>query len=140
MLCIWKTIAIFAGCSFWDYFRCLAGFLIRLFIYKCYIACKVILGSVSDIFRYTHIYTEICGFLIYSEAWHIPIRKQIQTLRYIHNTILNIFTKASSWTFDTVLNVPVFYRCYLTSRVPLRYLLTLHFRHFLAYSRIIQPC
>ena len=51
----------------------------------------------------------------YSEPWHIPITKHIQTPRYIHNTILNIFTKAPSCTFDTVLNAPVFYRCYLIS-------------------------
>ena len=40
----------------------------------------------------------------------------------IHNIILNIFTKAPSWTFDTVLNAPVFYKCYLTYRITLRYL------------------
>ena len=34
--------------------------------------------------------------------------------------MLNIFTKAQSWKFDSVLNAPVFYRCYLTSRVTLR--------------------
>ena len=85
--------------------------------------------------EYAHAYSEPSVFLAYSKPWHISITKHIQTLRYIHNTILNIFTKAQSCTFDTVLNAPVFYRCYLTSRVTLR----LHFRHIQAYSRLILP-
>ena len=44
----------------------------------------------------------------YLEPWHILIAKHIRTPRYIHNTILNIFTKALSWTFDTVLNASFF--------------------------------
>ena len=56
----------------------------------------------------------------YSEPWHIRITKHIQTPRYIHNTILNIFAKAPSWNFDTVLNAPLFYRCYQISRVTLQ--------------------
>ena len=60
--------------------------------------------------------------MTYSEPWYIPITKDIPNLRYIHNTTLNIFTIAPSWTFNTVLNATFFYRCYLTSRVPLRYL------------------
>ena len=35
--------------------------------------------------------------MAYSEPWHIPITKHIQTPRYILNTI--------SWTFDTIANV-----------------------------------
>ena len=85
--------------------------------------------------EHTHAQSEPSVSLAYSKPWHISITKHIQTLRYIHNTILNIFTKAQSCTFDTVLNAPVFYRCYLTSRVTLR----LHFRHIQAYSRLILP-
>ena len=76
----------------------------------------------SIIQEHTHAYSEPSVSLAYSKPWHISIIKHIQTLRYIHNTILNIFTKAQSCTFDTVLNAPVFYRCYLTSRVTLRHL------------------
>ena len=66
-----------------------------------------------DIERYSSIFQEHTH--AYSDRWHILIAKHIQTRRYIHNTILNSFTKAPSWTFDTVINVPLFYRCYLTS-------------------------
>ena len=76
----------------------------RLCIYKSYLAYAVILGSVSGIFRHiralyehTHVYSEPCVSLAYSEPWHIPITKHIQTPRYILNII--------SWTFDTVPNV-----------------------------------
>ena len=78
-------------------------------IYKCYLACTVILGSVSGIFRYI----QPCVSLAYSEPWDIFITRHVQTPRYIHNTILNFFTKAPSSTFETVLNVPLFYRCQL---------------------------
>ena len=108
----------------------------RLFIYKCCLACTVILGSVSGIFRHiqehTHTYSEPCVSLPNSEPWHI------QTPRYIHNTILNIFTKAPSWTFDTVLNAPLlqmlpnFQSNFIAS-------LTLYFRHIQAYSRLTLP-
>ena len=70
----------------------------------------------------THAYSEPCVFLTYSEYWHIPITKDIPNPRYIHNTLLNIFTKAPFWTFDTFLNAPFFCRCYLTSTVSLWYL------------------
>ena len=40
------------------------------------------------------------------KTWYVPITKHIQTPRYIHNTILSIFTKAASWVFDTVLSAP----------------------------------
>ena len=88
----------------------------------------------SIIQEHTYAYSEPSVSLAYSKPWHISITKHIQTLRYIHNTILNIFTKAQSCTFDTVLNAPVFYRCYLTSRVTLRSQKTLrsqrlYFRH-----------
>ena len=86
---------------------------------------QVLLQACSDIFKHysnTHAYSEPSISLTHSKPWHISITKHIQTLRYIHNTILNIFTKAQSCTFDTVLNALVFFRCYLTSRVTLRYL------------------
>ena len=59
--------------------------------------------------EHTHAYKEPCVSLAYSEPWHIPITKHIQTQRHIHNTILNIFSKVPSWAFDTVLNAPPFY-------------------------------
>ena len=80
-----------------------------------------VLTHSSIIQEHTHAYSEVCASLAYSNPWHISITKHIQTLRYIHNTILNIFVKVQYCTFDTVLNAPVFYRCYLTSRVTLRY-------------------
>ena len=89
-------------------------------------------------YKYAHAYSELCVSLAYSEPCHIPITKLIQAPRYIHNTILTIFTKAPSWTFDTILNKFLIYRSYLTSRVTLRYLLTLYFRYFRTYLRLIQ--
>ena len=58
----------------------------------------------SIIQEYTHACSETYVPLAYSKPWHIPLTKRTQTARYIHNTILNIFTKASSWAFHTVLN------------------------------------
>ena len=56
----------------------------------------------------THAYSEPCVSLTYPEPWYILITKHIQRYpRYIHNTILNIFSKAPLWTFDTVLNAPL---------------------------------
>ena len=88
---------------------------------------KVLL-SLHSYFRFCFRHVQTCSacsgiyskhILTYSDIfWHIPITKHIQTLQYIYNTIINIFIKAQSWTFVTVLN-----RCYLTSRVTLRYLL-----------------
>ena len=73
--------------------------------------------------EHTHAYAEPCVFLAYSETRQIPITKHIQVPRYIHNTILNIFTIPPSWTFDTVLHASVF-------RTP-PYLGMLYFRHIL---------
>ena len=96
----------------------------RLCIYKCYLACIVVLGSVSGIFG--HIRALFKSILTHIQSllypWHIQnsdihITKHIQAPSYIQNTSLNIFTKAPSWTFDTVLNAPLFYKCYLTFRV-----------------------
>ena len=55
--------------------------------------------------QHTHAYSEPWVSLAYSEPWHILITKHIQTPRYLHNTILNIFTKTPSWTFNRVLDV-----------------------------------
>ena len=83
---------------------------------------------------HTHAYLVPSVSLAYSEPCHILITKHIQTPRYIHNTILNIFTKAPSWTFDTVLNAP------LSLKNAILYgSLTLRFTHILAFSRFIQP-
>ena len=57
--------------------------------------------------EHTHTYLVPSVSLAYPEPWHILITKHTQTLRYIHNTILNIFTKAPSWAFDKVLNAPL---------------------------------
>ena len=104
---------------------------------KCYVTCKGILGPVSGMFR--HIYALFKSILEHIEnlryPWHILITKHIQILRYIHNAILNIFTKAQSWTFDAVLNAPLFYRCYLALRVALVIFNVI----FQTYSRLIQP-
>ena len=51
------------------------------------------------------------------------------------STKLNVFTKAQSGTFDTVLGAPLFYRCYLTSTVTLRLSLALYFQ---TYSGILK--
>ena len=79
-----------------------------LCIYKCYLACTVILGSASDIFRHIReLFKSILTHKYLLYPWHIHITKHIQTPTYIHNTILNVFTKAPSWTLDTVLNAPL---------------------------------
>ena len=88
----------------------------------CYLACTVILAYASGMFR--HIQA-----LFKSIFTHM-------TLRYIHNIILNIFTKAQSWTFGTNLNAPLFYRCYLTSAVTLHILNVI----FQDYSGIFKTC
>ena len=84
--------------------------------------------------EHTHAYSVPSVSLAYSEPWHILITKHIQTPRYIHNTIFNIFTKAPSWTFDAVLNAPLSLKDALYFTVSL----TLYFRHILAFSRFIQ--
>ena len=89
--------------------------------------------------KFMHIH-KLSASLGYSKPWHIPITKYIRTLRYVHNTILNIFTKAQLWRFDAVLNAPLFYRCCLTSRITLRiFNVSLYFRLIQAYSTLIQP-
>ena len=84
----------------------------HLCIYKCYLTCTVILSSVSGIFRHIweslkSILTHIQNFLYPSHIQNPGIFLSQSTFRYIHKTILNNFTKAPSWTFDTVLNVPL---------------------------------
>ena len=105
-----------------------------LSLYSYFSFCFRHIQTYSSIIQeHTHAYSELCVCLAYSEPCHILITKHIQTQRYIHNTILNIFTKAPSWTFDTVLNAPLLKMlCFTVS-------LTLYFRLILARSRFIQP-
>ena len=86
-----------------------------------------VLGSASDIFRhiqalFKNIFTHSETFCVLSifKTLAFYYHKAYLNLWYIPDTMLNIFTKAQSWKFDSVLNAPVFYRCYLTSRVTLR--------------------
>ena len=82
----------------------------------------------------THIQNLLYPWCIQNLAYFY--HKEYSDSTVYSNTLLNIFTKAQSWTFDTVLNVPVFfYRCCLTSRVTLR----LYFRYIDAYSRLTLP-
>ena len=69
----------------------------------------VLFKGYPDIFEhysraYSRIFRTLCisGIFLSPSIFRLP--------RYIHNTTLNIFTKASSSTFDTVLNTPVSYR------------------------------
>ena len=70
--------------------------------------------------EHTHAYSKSCVSQPYSEPWHIPITRHIQTPWYIHTIVLKIFTKALPWTFDIILNAPPFYTCCLTSGVILK--------------------
>ena len=88
----------------------------------------------SAIQEHIHAYSELSVALAYSKPWHIPITKHIQTLRYIHNTTLNIFTNAQSWKFNANLTASLFYRCYLTFRVTLHIFSAI----FQNYSDIIK--
>ena len=92
--------------------------LVILYTGKCYLACTVILGSFSCIFRniqalFKSILTHIQNLLY---PWYIlnpgifPSQRIFRLLTCIHNFILHIFTKPPSSTFDTVLHVPLFYR------------------------------
>ena len=72
-----------------------------------------------SLYKYIQVYSDIfkyyCVSLPNSKHWHIPMIKHIQTPRYIHNTILSIFKKALSWTFDTALNAPLLKRNFTVS-------------------------
>ena len=50
---------------------------------------------------HTDEYSQPCISVPYSEPCQFLITIHIQTLRYITNIILNIFTKVPSWTIDT---------------------------------------
>ena len=52
--------------------------------------------------------------------WHVP--------RYIHNTILKLFTKPRSWTFHTILNAPPL-QMVSKFQSDLTVYLTLYFKH-----------
>ena len=107
-----------------------------LSLYSYFRFCfRFIQTYLSIIQEHSHAYSEPCVSLAHSEPWHIPITNHIQISRHIHDTILNIFTKAPSQTLDTVLNAPLFYRCQSNFMASL----TLYFRHILAYPRLIQP-
>ena len=87
----------------------------------------------SIIQEHTYAYSEPCISLVCSEPWHILITKHVQAPRYINNTILNIFTKAPSWTLIE------FWMRFSLQDATLYSVLTLHFRHIRASSRFIQP-
>ena len=115
-----------------------------MYLCKWYLAWTAILGSVSGIFRYiqalfksilTHIHNHVYHWHIQNPGIFLS-QRMFRTPMYFPNTILNIFTKPPSWLFDTVLNGPLFYRCYLASIVTLQWS---YFRHTQAYSRLIQP-
>ena len=109
-----------------------------LCIYKClYIYLRFFFRHVqtysSIIQEHTHAHSEPCVSLAYSEPWHILITNYTQTPWYIHNTILNIFTKAPFWTFDSS-------KCNsLLKMLHFMASLTLYFWHVLACSRFSQP-
>ena len=68
-----RPYLLFAKRSSLDHFRCLAAFWIPLCIHICYVPCKVILGSVSRIFK--HIWALFKSiFTIFQNLlylWHI---------------------------------------------------------------------
>ena len=87
-------------------------------LYNYFTFCFRHIETYSSIIQeHTHAYSEPCVYLAYSDPWHILIEKHMQTPRYVHNTILNIITKAPSWTFDIALNALLSCRCFLTSIV-----------------------
>ena len=130
----------------------------------------MILGSVSVIFRYikalfksifTHIhnfsipgifrtltYSKVRRYLDLCEAyWKIvpsifPGLSFLDHFRWYIHIILKVFTKAQSWTFDAVLNAPLFYRCSLTSRVALRIFIVISdiFRHIQDLFNHVYSC
>ena len=68
----------------------------------------------SIIKRQTHIQNLLYPWHIYNPGIFISQGIfRLQNIFIIHNTILNVFTKAPSWTFDIVLNAPFSYRCIL---------------------------
>ena len=108
-----QAIIIFTGRSFLDHFymfgRILNAsiylqFLVILYSYFrfCFRPVQTYWNIVQE---HNPAYSEPWVSLAYLEPWQILITKYIQTPRYIHNAILNIFTKAPSWTFNTVLNM-----------------------------------
>ena len=97
--------------SFLDHFRCLTIWQDSKYTHFLALFTQVLLSL--------YIYCRFCfrHIQIYSSIIQEHNTKYIQTTRYIHNTILNIFTRAPSWTFDTVLNASFLYKWSLTSRV-----------------------
>ena len=134
---------IFVERSFWDYFRYSAGLYIRLCIYKYYVASTVILGSVADIFRYIRAFlTSMLAHiknLVYPWHIHIPGIFLSQSIFRLKDISIILFSqKLHLGRLIQLWCIFLLYRCYLTSRITLRYLLAFYFRHFRTYSRIIQ--
>ena len=103
-------------------------------IYKCQVTCKVNFKQFQAWLCFKHI------LAYYSRAYSSIFRTfvypwNIQTTRCIRNTILNIFTRAPSWMFDTVLNAPILS---ILSNFQSDFTATLCFRHIQACSRFIQ--
>ena len=105
-------------------------------------ASTFILNSASGIFRHTQALFKTTPTNIQNLLYPCQIQnagtKHIQTSRYIHITLFNIFTKTSSGKFDTVLNVPYLYilsNLYSNFKVSSM----LCSRHIQTYSRLIQP-
>ena len=71
-----QAILIFR--SFLDHFRCLGAFWIPLSVYKCYVTCKVTLGSVSVIFNH---YSRACSN-IFRVLTHSNARRYLDCQRY----------------------------------------------------------
>ena len=92
---------------------------------------RLIQAYSSIIQEHTHAYSEPCVSLVFSKPWQIPITKHIQTPKHFHNTVLNIFTKAQSWAFNTT----VMHLSSIDARVTLRHLQT-HSSKFKSYSPI----
>ena len=95
-----QAVIIFAGHSFLDHFRCLAGFMYLQMLLCMYSNFRFCFGQdqaySSIIQEHTHAYFLTmypCVSLEYSKPWHISIPNHIQIPRYIYNTLLNIFTK-----------------------------------------------
>ena len=83
---------------------------VLLSLYSYFRFCfRHVLTYLSIIQEHTHAYLKPSVSLAYSKPRHISITKHFQTLWYIHNTLLNIFSKAQSCTFHAVLNSPIFF-------------------------------
>ena len=110
----------------------------RLCIYKCYLACTVILGSVSDIFEnYSRAYSRIFS------TFCIP--GIFRTLAYSYHKAYSdskVYSQYHIKHFHKSSILDVWYSSECTSVLKMLYFtvsLTLYFRHILAFSRFVQP-